>query len=136
MAKLTEAMKGENNQELLALMAKLTSTVQLHTDLSTRAEHPEWFEDVPSKFKTKEDFMKYRAKMRIRGYLNAASDFVKKEAKGRTANLFKLVIDEFKEALQNDNFFEDYFDRKSRSKNCLCDQAGWFTCELRPAADG
>ena len=49
------------------------------TNLTTRLEDPDWFQDLSTNAKTKEEFMFRNCQSRIRGYLYRAEAQIRKE---------------------------------------------------------
>ena len=93
-----------------------------NTELSKKSEDPEWFKDLSTNAKTKEEFMFKNCQSRVRGYMSRA------EAQICEASLAKChkteilhIIDEFKTWLKDNRYHGEYFDRSSDSSARICD---------------
>ena len=87
-----------------------------------KSEDPEWFKDLSTNAKTKEEFMFKNCQSRVRGYMSRA------EAQICEASLAKChkteilhIIDEFKTWLKDNRYHGEYFDRSSDSSARICD---------------
>ena len=92
------------------------------TRLSTKKEDPDWFKDLSTNAKTKEEFMFKNCQSRVRGYMSRA------EAQINEASLTKchrtemgLIMDQFKTWLRDNRYHGEYFDRSSASSSRICD---------------
>jgi len=105
------------------------------TCLSTRAEHPDWFRDIPNSSKTKEEFMRKNCASRVRGYLSKAEKQLKEamdiSCRGSgdiTYTQAETLLQGFRKKLRENSYHGHYFDRSS-IKDKICDSSGMFTCE-------
>ncbi|KYM83920.1 hypothetical protein ALC53_05682 [Atta colombica] len=142
---LTENLKGK-----VALLNKVLNKDDSKTALSTREEHPEWFENLETNCMTKEAYMHRRCQDRIRTYLYKTieqikcSDVFMNDYKARQQLLHTIAF--FKLQLKQDHYFGYYFDRsradcfyrvKLREKQiAICNKKGEFKCEGRWNTDG
>ena len=92
------------------------------TKLSKKSEDPDWFKDLSTNAKTKEEFMFKNCQSRVRGYMSRA------EAQINEASLSKchkteisLIMDQFKTWLKTNRYHGEYFDRSSVSVARICD---------------
>ena len=93
-----------------------------NTKLSKKSDDPDWFKDLSTTAKTKEEFMFKNCQSRVRGYMSRA------EAQINEASLTKchktdisLIISQFKTWLKNNRYHGEYFDRSSVSSVRICD---------------
>ncbi|KYQ57238.1 hypothetical protein ALC60_03759 [Trachymyrmex zeteki] len=144
---LTENLKGK-----VALLNKVLNKDDSKIVLSTREEHPEWFENLETNCMTKEAYMHRRCQDRIRTYLYKTieqikcSDVFMNDYKARQQLLHTIAF--FKLQLKQDHYFGYYFDRsraESDSKSdeidykkqiAICNKKGEFKCEGRWNTDG
>ncbi|XP_065183936.1 DNA fragmentation factor subunit beta-like [Sycon ciliatum] len=101
--------------------------------VSTREEDPDWFIDIPNRFKTKEKFMRDRARGRVAGYLKVTKSFVKDySAESKHPEAVKTVLEQAVQDLTHQlkprNYFEGYFDR-TNAEHRFCDRDGDFFCQ-------
>ena len=109
----------ENLKAKVALLNKVLNKDDSKTVLSTKDEHPEWFQDLETNCTTKEAYMHRRCQDRIRTYLYKTieqirgSDVYMNDHKARQQLLRTIAF--FKVQLKEDHYFGYYFDR-SRAK--------------------
>lgn len=118
-----------------AILAKVSSSLNMTDDKETRKEDPDWFIGLEKSSKTKEDVMIDLAKRRIRSYYYTAVDYIKKDnmVKGDTTNLEELqkILSKFQDELKQNDYNGHYFARASIREDdpSYCDDKGWFHCE-------
>ncbi|XP_023345154.1 DNA fragmentation factor subunit beta [Eurytemora carolleeae] len=97
---------------------------------STRDEDPDWFGDLNTRAKTKEEFMYRNCQARIRGYLSRA-ELQLKEWKGsmKAREMFQKICESFRLELKGNGFHGEMFQRSAQQINRICDSAGLFKCE-------
>ena len=93
------------------------------TNLSSKCEDPEWFQDLSTNAKTKEEFMFKNCQSRIRGYLSRAEQQLadiqlNKLEKSSIAN----IITDFKSHLRENRYHGHYFDRSREQGERICDK--------------
>ena len=93
------------------------------TNLSSKCEDPEWFQDLSTNAKTKEEFMFKNCQSRIRGYLSRAEQQLaeiqlNKLEKSSIAN----IITDFKSNLRGNRYHGHYFDRSCEQGERICDK--------------
>ncbi|KAK5640919.1 hypothetical protein RI129_009466 [Pyrocoelia pectoralis] len=117
--KLAEVLKGIDTNKTLR---------------STKEEHPEWFEGLDTRSKTKEEYMFRRAQDRIRTCYYKTKEELSKNTNLSPRQLRTLLLD-LHDGLKYVKFFGYYFDRtyavgdfKFKS---LCDDSGKFLCQGR-----
>ncbi|XP_044732108.1 DNA fragmentation factor subunit beta [Chrysoperla carnea] len=98
--------------------------------LSSRLEHPDWFEGLDTRSKTKEEYLFRRSQDRIRNYYYKTKDELNNVNSKEINNLLSFLSKE----LKNVNYFGCYFDRRhftigDTNLKCLCDKNGYFYCE-------
>eukprot|EP00092_Neocalanus_flemingeri_P021125 GFUD01022890.1.p1 GENE.GFUD01022890.1~~GFUD01022890.1.p1 ORF type:complete len:359 (+),score=78.09 GFUD01022890.1:43-1119(+) len=101
------------------------------THLSSKQDDPDWFKDLSTNAKTKEDFMFKNCQARVRGYL-AKAESQMKEAKNLKPSELETIIDmisDFKSNLKNNKYHGGYFNRAADSSSRICDTTGLFCCE-------
>lgn len=84
------------------------------TQLSSREDHSDWFDDVEAKYSTKEDYMKSLAKSRTTNYYQKASRELKSSPcyENSTANsIINGMLDDFLLLLNYIDWFKEYFNR-------------------------
>uniref|UniRef100_A0A1Y1KI19 CIDE-N domain-containing protein n=1 Tax=Photinus pyralis TaxID=7054 RepID=A0A1Y1KI19_PHOPY len=117
--KLAEVLKGIDTNKTLR---------------STREDHPEWFEGLDTRSKTKEEYMFRRAQDRVRTYYYKTKEELRKNANLPPERLHTLLLD-LHDGLKFVKFFGNYFDRScaigDRKCKSLCDETGKFLCEGR-----
>ncbi|XP_011643459.1 DNA fragmentation factor subunit beta [Pogonomyrmex barbatus] len=105
----------ENLKAKVALLNRVLNKDNSKTALSSRDEHPEWFEDLETNYMTKEAYMHRRCQDRIRTYLYKTieqikcSDVFMNDYKARQQLLRTIAF--FKIQLKEDHYFGYYFDR-------------------------
>jgi len=103
------------------------------TNLSSKLEDPDWFQDLSTKAKTKEEFMFRNSQSRIRGYLYRAeaqiSEF-KSLTKSEKSSVAKMM-ETLKCDLKQNDFHGSYFDRGAEAALRICNDRGLFSCEGR-----
>lgn len=105
----------ENLKAKVALLNRMLNKDDSKTVLSTREEHPEWFEDLETNYMAKEAYMHRRCQDRIRTYLYKTieqikcSDVFMNDYKARQQLLRTIAF--FKLQLKEDHYFGYYFDR-------------------------
>ncbi|XP_026820594.1 DNA fragmentation factor subunit beta isoform X2 [Rhopalosiphum maidis] len=101
------------------------------TSCSLRSKDPEWFRDLDTRAKTKEEFMFKRCQERIRSYMyKTKTDMIKSDFYIQHKNCRQYldeVYKQFNELLTKNKHHGYYFDRSN--SNCLCDKTGMFICE-------
>jgi len=105
-----------------------------HQHLSTRAEDPDWFRDLNTGAKNKEEFMFRNSQSRIRGYLARAEQQLKELGGGGTAAekaAFAAVLDTFRNMLRENSYHGHLFQRTAEAEKRICDDSGLFRCEGR-----
>ncbi|XP_077286424.1 DNA fragmentation factor-related protein 4 [Arctopsyche grandis] len=121
----------ENPHEVQTIQKYIGDVEEPNMTKSKLEEDPEWFKDIETKDRTKEGYMRYRAKSRIRSYfykikkiLNS-SDIYKKKL--RNKKVIDTFIKNLEVVLEANKCQEFYFDRKT-DKDKLCDENGKFIC--------
>ena len=101
------------------------------THLSSKAEDPDWFKDLSTNAKTKEEFMFKNCQARIRGYLAKAESQMKetKSLKASEEDIISEIISDFKLNLKENKYHGSYFSRAEDSSSRICDSTGLFCCE-------
>ncbi|XP_011877660.1 PREDICTED: DNA fragmentation factor subunit beta [Vollenhovia emeryi] len=105
----------ENLKAKVALLNKVLNKDESKTALSTKEQHPEWFENLETNCMTKEAYMHRRCQDRIRAYLYKTieqikcSDAFMNDSKARQQLLSTIAF--FKLQLKEDHYFGYYFDR-------------------------
>jgi len=130
------------------------ATISQHVDkstldnckYSTREEDPDWFKDLSTAAKTKEEFMYKNCQSRIRGYLNRAEQQFKEcgllkkgEESMKSKNQPKIsdaeekmivdILQQFRDTLREEKYHGDYFQRSAQLNKRICDETGLFLCE-------
>ena len=101
--------------------------IESRSNLSSVSEDPEWFRNLSTNAKTKEEYLKKSCQGRIRGYLAKAET----QLRGNCKNSPEKIISTFKSTLRKNSFNGSYFDRKVDGKLRICDGNGMFFCEGR-----
>ena len=101
------------------------------TNLSNKKDDPDWFKDLSTNAKTKEEFMFKNCQGRIRGYLSKAESQIKeaKDLKRCEADILGGIFTDFRSNLKMNKYYGCYFDRSSESCSRICGSNGLFTCE-------
>ena len=102
---------------------KLVSVLLDKSALSLRIEDPDWFQDVSTNAKTKEEFLFKNCQSRIRGYLSRAESQIG-ELKLNKSEKSEVdsSINKFKQLLKENKFHGTYFDRSSGGIEKICDK--------------
>ncbi|KAL3274368.1 hypothetical protein HHI36_015766 [Cryptolaemus montrouzieri] len=102
--------------------------------ISSKEEHPEWFEGLETNAKTKEEYMFRRAQDRIRTYFYKTREELRKRTDLPQDKLQFLLL-ELHTRLKNTKYNGHYFDRRYWNEDdilkCLCDKEGNFSCQGR-----
>jgi len=109
-----------------------------NTKLSTREEDPDWFQDLNTRAKTKEEVMLKNSQGRIRGYLYKAEAQLKQSDGFTSAQEQELIEDllaKFRANLKKNNHHGELFHRAAEIKLRICDEEGLFKCQGSYAAD-
>ncbi|KAL1494002.1 hypothetical protein ABEB36_009677 [Hypothenemus hampei] len=126
--KLAEVLKGINSAKV---------------ELSDRADHPEWFEGLDTRAKSKEEYMFRRAQDRIRTYYyKTREDLLKtnhqQQQRQLPADKLNVLLQELQTKLKLNKYHGYLFDRNSicasgepHLKKPLCDPLGTFYCDGR-----
>ncbi|KAF5283485.1 hypothetical protein FQR65_LT13873 [Abscondita terminalis] len=126
----TEKMKNK----VFKLAEVLKEIDSNKTLCSTKEEHPEWFEGLDTRSKTKEEYMFRRAQDRIRTYFYRTKEELLKNKELPPEPLRLLLID-LRDCLKFVNHFGCYFDRTYSigdvNLRSLCDDTGKFVCQGR-----
>ena len=119
-----------------ALSFSLFMQLNLRFCYSTIEEDPDWFQNLSTNAKTKEEYLSKSCQARVRGYLAKAESQLKAtnlSAKSKTQRDFEIhtskILNEFRRKLKENKFYGHYFDRKSESSDQICDNVGQFLCE-------
>ena len=100
--------------------------------LSSKLDDPDWFQDLSTTAKTKEEFMFKNCQSRIRGYLSRAeAQLGEFKLSGNERGSLENVISSLKLLLKENNYHGLYFDRRAEDKERICDPSGLFLCEGR-----
>ncbi|EZA48154.1 DNA fragmentation factor subunit beta [Ooceraea biroi] len=152
----------ENLKAKVSVLNNVLNKDDSKTALSTREEHPEWFEDLETNYTSKATFMHRRCQDRIRTFLYKTIEQIKcsdvyiNDQKARQQLLRTIAF--FKLQIKEDHYFGYYFDRsraetdskddvdETDSSQCyehcpheqiaICDKKGEFRCEGRWNMDG
>ena len=92
--------------------------------MSLKVEDPDWFQDVSTNAKTKEEFLFKNCQSRIRGYLSRAESQIS-EAKLNKSEKTEIdnTIIKLKQILKENKFHGTYFDRSSAGgTDRICDK--------------
>ncbi|XP_012221685.1 DNA fragmentation factor subunit beta isoform X2 [Linepithema humile] len=115
----------ENLKVKVALLNRTLNKDDSKTALSTKDEHPEWFEDLETNYATKEAYMHRRCQDRIRTYFYKTIEQIKNsdvyinDSKAREQLLHVIAF--FKIQLKQDHYFGYYFDRSRAETDCKDD---------------
>lgn len=86
---------------------------------NTREEDPEWFSDLETNSKSKDEYMYRKSQDRIRGYFYKFRDDLRKSKVYMTSPKCRKIIENclnfFKNQLKKDGYFGCYFDRRRAS---------------------
>ncbi|XP_072035374.1 DNA fragmentation factor subunit beta-like [Amphiura filiformis] len=127
---IQDFFEQENASELYRLMMEFANSQRSKPEAETKNDHPDWFQDIEPRFKTKSDVMQERAKSRIRSYYAKTKEILfedlKTEAKRKAA---VMVLDYFQAQLREDQYKGVYFVRTASKKERLCNEDGWFPCQ-------
>ncbi|RLU19344.1 hypothetical protein DMN91_007901 [Ooceraea biroi] len=105
----------ENLKAKVSVLNNVLNKDDSKTALSTREEHPEWFEDLETNYTSKEAFMHRRCQDRIRTFLYKTIEQIKcsdvyiNDQKARQQLLRTIAF--FKLQIKEDHYFGYYFDR-------------------------
>ncbi|CAH0564279.1 unnamed protein product [Brassicogethes aeneus] len=106
--------------------------------LSSKTEHPEWFEGLDTLAKTKEEYMFRRAQDRIRTYYYKTKEELSKSKVNNTIPSHELerLLREMQTRLKLSKYQGHLFDRRRATGGdahlrSLCDAAGRFECQGR-----
>ncbi|XP_060522771.1 DNA fragmentation factor subunit beta [Cylas formicarius] len=102
--------------------------------LSAKIDHPEWFEGLGTRAKTKEEYLSMRAQDRIRMYFYKTKEELLKATELPPGTLCNLLND-LQSKLKLNKYHGYYFDRNAAAGDAnvsaLCNVAGVFTCHGR-----
>ncbi|PIK53455.1 hypothetical protein BSL78_09641 [Apostichopus japonicus] len=88
--------------------------------------------NVPKNYKTKSQYMRYKAKSRTSTYFNEAKDTLLPKGSDDNAEMIKKkerVIEEFRSKLEKNSYYDKRFDRTADGNQKLCDEFGKFDCQ-------
>ncbi|XP_072395922.1 DNA fragmentation factor subunit beta [Diabrotica undecimpunctata] len=126
----TEKMKSK----VLKLAEVLKGLDADKAKLSSRSEHPEWFEGLSTTAKTKEDYMFRRAQDRIRSYYYRTKDEIGNRKDVPQTAVRELFL-EIEARLKLNKYHGYYFNRansgNSDDMKSICDRQGTFQCQGR-----
>ncbi|XP_071581486.1 DNA fragmentation factor subunit beta isoform X1 [Temnothorax nylanderi] len=122
----------DNLKAKVALLNRVLNKDDSKTALSTRQEHPEWFENLETNYMSKEAYMHRRCQDRIRTYLYKTieqikcSDVFMNDYKARQQLLHTIAF--FKLQLKEDHYFGYYFDRSRAETESDTDETDYGRC--------
>ncbi|XP_050311124.1 DNA fragmentation factor subunit beta isoform X1 [Anthonomus grandis grandis] len=114
--KLAEVLKGIDSDKVA---------------LSSREEHPEWFEGLDTRSKSKEDYMFRRAQDRIRTYYYKTREDLHHHNRHLPPHQLNRLLADLQSKLKLNRYHGHLFDRRaapSENQPPLCDHAGLFRC--------
>ena len=93
-----------------------------NTKLSKKSEDPDWFKDLSTNAKTKEEFMFKNCQSRVRGYMSRAEMQINEASLTKCHRTeMQQIMKQFKIWLKNNRYHGEYFDRSSISSSRICD---------------
>ncbi|KAK4874430.1 hypothetical protein RN001_013790 [Aquatica leii] len=132
--KVQEFFTQKMKNKVFKLAEVLKEIDSSKTLCSTKEEHPEWFEGLDTRSKTKEEYMFRRAQDRIRTYYYKTKQELLKD-KDISPEQLRLLLIDLHDSLKFVKFFGCYFDRTYAigdvSLKSLCDDTGKFVCQGR-----
>jgi len=143
---VVELLKEDFTSKYLSMSEHMKSFTEDRSKFSTKQQDPEWFQDLNTVAKTKEEFMYRNCQSRIRGYLSRAEQQLRESghttSKGENMKIKKgdadgihiqelisQVLQEFRDKLRESKYHGDYFDRSALKQLRICDETGLFKCE-------
>ncbi|KAM9786040.1 DNA fragmentation factor subunit beta [Neosynchiropus ocellatus] len=111
------------------ILMDLLQKAEDRSELESRDDDEEWFQDIKPRFKTKSAYMEYNCKNRIRSYLTEVKAEGKTIKDAVTYAKYSKISERMEEMLKSANYNGCYFDRTSKESDCLCTKEGWFTCQ-------
>lgn len=134
-AEVIDGIRGlflSKNEEMVQKWTTLTEYAQKkrkRIHCSSIKDDPDWFKDISTNAKTKEEYLTKGCQARIRGYLAKAESGLK------TVEKHQDVVAHFRAKLKLNSYYGHYFDRSSSKSDTMCDKLGQFLCEGRFDAD-
>lgn len=126
---IREMMTDEKAPEKIAVMSQYLDMLSTDPDTEERYEDEDWFEGLNKKYKTKSEVMRNSAQQRVRSYFTSAREQILKESDDDSREALQELLDQLQSELKANDYHGSYFDRKSSSKQRLCDKKGWFKCQ-------
>ncbi|XP_053705950.1 DNA fragmentation factor subunit beta [Synchiropus splendidus] len=111
------------------ILMDLLQKTEDRSELESRDDDEEWFQDIKPRFKTKSAYMEDNCKNRIRSYLTEVKAGREKIKDNVVVAKYSKISELMEEMLKSANYNGCYFDRTSKESNCLCTKEGWFTCQ-------
>jgi len=143
---VVELLKEDFTSKYLSMSEHVKTFTEDRSKFSSKEQDPDWFHDINTVAKTKEEFMYRNCQSRIRGYLSRAEQQLKEsghtiskkenmkikkgeEDKIHLQELIAQVLQQFREKLRESKYHGEYFDRSALENQRICDETGLFKCE-------
>ncbi|CAI9734466.1 DNA fragmentation factor subunit beta [Octopus vulgaris] len=97
--------------------------------LELRSEDENWFAGVRESFKTKSEYMNYKAQSRVKKYYSDASAKLKKDVDQEVSEDIRELVNQLKNKLEKNSYQGTYFDRTALETERICNSDGLFECE-------
>lgn len=114
---------NNRDSDVFKALSHVQNEIEEKTELSTKEEHPSWFEGLDAKLTTKEEVMRRKAQDRIKGYFYKTKDELTKSMLYRNNPKARAVIDLFLDDcflfLNGVEYFSCLFDRAYEVKFAL-----------------
>jgi DNA fragmentation factor, 40 kD, beta subunit len=126
---LIENFLKHNKDTFSDVLEKVKTDNYNSIQLSTKAEHPEWFQGSTDRnANSKEEAMARRSQDRVRGYYYKTKDEITKSEMYRTNAKYKVesdaILEQFKQLLTGVDYFSTLFDRKCKNKLPIAASSG------------
>ena len=131
-----ELMQEDFSTKWTLIKENVVKSEKDQSHLSTKQEDPDWFQDLSTTAKTKEEFMFKNCQSRIRGYLSRSETQISEFKMNKTeTKAVTQILENFKSKLKENKYHGWYFDRSSLKEDRLCNKHGVFNCEGRYCDD-
>ena len=115
---LNKEFKSKGSQFRINLKSKTAD----NTKLSKKSDDPDWFKDLSTNAKTKEEFMFKNCQSRVRGYMSRAEMQINEASLTKSHRTeMGQIMKQFKIWLKINRYHGEYFDRSSVSSARICD---------------